>query len=146
MKRLAVVGAGIVGLAVARQLLRDNPSASVVVIEREQAVGSHQSGHNSGVIHSGLYYAPGSLKAQLCVAGGKLMKSYCEEHSIPVATCGKVVVAVNDAELSRLQSLFERGLSNGVPGLRLVEGSSLRELEPHVVGLRAIHSPSTAVV
>ena len=146
MRRLAVVGAGIVGLAVARQLLRDNPSASVVVIERESAVGSHQSGHNSGVIHSGLYYAPGTLKAQLCVSGGKLMKSYCKEHSIPVATCGKVVVAVDDSELSRLQTLFERGLSNGVPGLRLVEGSQLRELEPHVVGLRAIHSPSTAVV
>ena len=146
MRRLAVVGAGIVGLAVARQLLRANPSASVVVIERENAVGSHQSGHNSGVIHSGLYYAPGSLKAELCVSGGQLVKSYCEKRSIPVDTCGKVVVAVDDSELPRLQNLFERGLSNGVPGLRLVEGSALRELEPHVVGLRAIHSPSTAVV
>jgi L-2-hydroxyglutarate oxidase len=146
VRRLAVVGAGIVGLAVARQLLGANPSASVVVIERENAVGSHQSGHNSGVIHSGLYYAPGSLKAELCVSGGQLMKSYCEERSIPVDTCGKVVVAVDDSELPRLQNLFERGLSNGVPGLRLVEGSALRELEPHVVGLRAIHSPSTAVV
>ena len=143
---MAVVGAGIVGLAVARQLLRGNPAASVVVIEREDAVGSHQSGHNSGVIHSGLYYSPGSLKAELCVSGGRLLKSYCEEHSIPVGTCGKVVVAVDDAELARLQHLFERGLSNGVPGLHLVEGSALRELEPHVVGLRAIHSPSTAVV
>lgn len=146
MRRLAVVGAGIVGLAVARQLLRTNPTASVVVIERENKVGSHQSGHNSGVIHSGLYYQPGSLKAELCVSGGQLLKKYCEEHSIPVDACGKVVVAVDDSELVRLQDLFERGVRNDVPGLRLVEGSALRELEPHVVGLRAIHSPSTAVV
>lgn len=146
MRRLAVVGAGIVGLAVARQLLRTNPTASVVVIERENRVGFHQSGHNSGVIHSGLYYQPGSLKAELCVSGGRLLKKYCAEHSIPVRACGKVVVAVDDSELARLQDLFERGVSNGVPGLRLVEGSALRELEPHVVGLRAIHSPSTAVV
>ena len=146
MRRLAVVGAGIVGLAVARQLLRSNPAASVVLVERENTVGSHQSGHNSGVIHSGLYYAPGSLKAELCVSGGRLLKSYCEERAIPVETCGKVVVAVDDSELPRLQKLFERGVSNGVPGLRLVEGSALSELEPHVVGLRAIHSPSTAVV
>ena len=144
--RLAVVGAGIVGLAVARQLLRANPSASVVVIEKENTVGSHQSGHNSGVIHSGLYYQPGSLKAELCVTGGRLLRSYCEEHSIPVETCGKLVVAVDEAELERLQNLFERGVQNGVPGLRVVEGPALRELEPHVVGLRAIHSPSTAVV
>ena len=146
MRRLAVVGAGIVGLAIARQLLRANPEASVVVIERESTVGSHQSGHNSGVIHSGLYYAPGSLKAELCVSGARLLKNYCEEHSVPVGFCGKVVVAVDETELPRLQSLFDRGMSNGVPGLRLVEGSALRELEPHVVGLRAIHSPSTAVV
>ena len=146
MRRLAVVGAGIVGLAVARQLLRANPTASVVVIEREDAVGTHQSGHNSGVIHSGLYYQPGSLKAELCVSGGRLLKSYCEERSIPVEECGKVVVAVDGSELPRLQKLFERGVNNGVPGLRLVDGSALSKLEPHVAGVRAIHSPSTAVV
>ncbi len=146
MRRLAVVGAGIVGLAVARQLLRANPTASVVVIEREDAVGTQQSGHNSGVIHSGLYYPPGSLKAELCVSGGRLLRSYCEERSIPVEECGKVVVAVDGSELPRLQNLFERGVANGVPGLRLVEGSALSKLEPHVVGVRAIHSPSTAVV
>jgi L-2-hydroxyglutarate oxidase LhgO len=144
--RLAVVGAGIVGLAVARHLLEANPDASVVVIERENTVGSHQTGHNSGVIHSGLYYQPGSLKAELCVSGGRLLKSYCEENGIPVGTCGKVVVAVDDSELPRLQGLFERGVANGVPDLGLVDGEALRELEPHVVGLRAIHSPSTAVV
>ena len=146
MKRLAVVGAGIVGLAVARQLLRANPSPSVVVIEREEAVGTHQSGHNSGVIHSGLYYQPGSLKAELCVSGGGMLRDYCAEHSISVAECGKVVVAVDHSELPRLQSLFERGLQNGVPGLRILESSALRELEPHASGVRAIHSPTTAVV
>ena len=146
MRRLAVVGAGIVGLAVARQLLRADPTASVVVIEREDAVGTRQSGHNSGVIHSGLYYPPGSLRAELCASGGRLLRSYCEERSIPVEVCGKVVVAVDGSELPRLQNLFERGVSNGVPGLRLVEGPTLSKLEPHVVGVRAIHSPSTAVV
>ena len=146
MRRLAVVGAGIVGLAIARELLSANPAASVVVIEREDVVCAHQSGHNSGVIHSGLYYAPGSLKAELCVSGGRLMKQYCAEHSIPVHACGKVVVAVDDSELPRLRELFERGVANGVPGLEMVEESALRGLEPHVVGLRAIHSPSTAVV
>ena len=146
MKRLAVVGAGIVGLTVARQLLRANPSSSVVVIEREEAVGTHQSGHNSGVIHSGLYYQPGSLKAELCVSGGGMLRDYCAEHSISVAECGKVVVAVDHSELPKLQSLFERGLQNGVPGLRILESSALRELEPHASGVRAIHSPTTAVV
>lgn len=146
MTRLVVVGAGIVGLAVARRLLRANPTASVVVIEREDAVGSHQTGHNSGVIHSGLYYLPGSLKAELCVSGSRMMKGFCAEHSIPVEPCGKVVVAVADSELARLEALFERGVENGVPGLRLVEGAALRELEPRVAGLRAIHSPTTSVV
>jgi len=144
--RLAVVGAGIVGLAVGRQLLRKNPTADVVVIETEHSVGLHQSAHNSGVIHSGLYYQPGSLKAELCVSGSSLLKLYCQEQSIPVDECGKVVVAVAPSELPRLQQLFDRGVSNGVPGLRLVKGSKLHELEPHIDGLQAVHSPSTAVV
>ncbi|MGO9583972.1 MAG: L-2-hydroxyglutarate oxidase [Acidimicrobiales bacterium] len=146
MRRLAVVGGGIVGLAVARQLLLADPKSAVVLIEREDAVGTHQSGHNSGVIHSGLYYSPGSLKAQLCVSGGRLLRNFCASHAIPIEACGKVVVAVEDSELARLQALFERGMENGVPGLRLVEGRALRELEPHVAGLRAIHSPTTSVV
>jgi L-2-hydroxyglutarate oxidase LhgO len=144
--RLAVVGAGIVGLAVARRLMLASPGASVVVIERENAVGTHQSGHNSGVIHSGLYYTPGSLKAELCLAGGELLKSFCAEHSILVKPCGKVVVAVEPAELARLQALFERGVENGVPELQIVDAAGLRELEPHVAGLRAIYSPRTSVV
>jgi L-2-hydroxyglutarate oxidase LhgO len=126
--------------------MKANPTASVVVIERENTVGTHQSGHNSGVIHSGLYYAPGSLKAELCVSGGNLLRSYCEQKSIPVNVCGKVVVAVDTSELPRLQDLFERGAKNGVPGLCLLEGSELREVEPHVSGIRGIHSPMTAVV
>lgn len=146
MNRIAVVGAGMVGLAVARRVMKANPTASVVVIERENTVGTHQSGHNSGVIHSGLYYAPGSLKAELCVSGGNLLRSYCEQKSIPVNVCGKVVVAVDTSELPRLQDLFERGAKNGVPGLCLLEGSELREVEPHVSGIRGIHSPMTAVV
>ena len=146
MRRLAVVGGGIVGLAVARRLMQANPSSMVVVIEREDAVGTHQSGHNSGVIHSGLYYAPGSLKAELCVSGAGLLRSFCAEHSIAVAERGKVVVAVDDSELPRLEALFERGRENRVPGLRIVDGPALREIEPHVNGLRAIHSPATAVV
>jgi L-2-hydroxyglutarate oxidase LhgO len=135
-----------VGLAVARELMRTNPTATVVVIERENAVGTHQSGHNSGVIHSGLYYTPGSLKAELCVSGSTLLRSYCEEKSIPVTACGKLVVAVDPSELPGLQELFDRGTQNGVPGLRLLDGSELREVEPHVTGLRGIHSPTTAVV
>jgi L-2-hydroxyglutarate oxidase LhgO len=146
MKRLAVVGGGIVGLAIARQLQLDDPSASVLVIEKQNAVGTQQSGHNSGVIHSGLYYTPGSLKAKLCVAGSQLMKSYCAEHAIAVNTCGKLVVALDESQLPALQRLFERGTSNAVPALRLVEGAEIHDLEPHAAGLRAIHSPSTAVV
>jgi L-2-hydroxyglutarate oxidase LhgO len=146
MTRLAVVGAGIVGLAVARGLLRANPGSSVVVIEREDDVGTHQTGHNSGVIHSGLYYQPGSLKARLCVSGGNMLRSYCAEHAIRVVACGKVVVAVEACELGRLQALYARGLENGVPGLDIVQGAALRELEPHVEGLRAIYSPKTSVV
>jgi L-2-hydroxyglutarate oxidase LhgO len=146
MRRLAVVGGGIVGLTVAHRLLDASPSATVVLIEREEAVGTHQSGHNSGVIHSGLYYTPGSLKAELCVSGGALLRSYCAEHAISVRECGKLVVAVDTSELPRLHALFERGLENGVPGLRIVEGSALQDLEPNVAGLCAIHSPSTSVV
>ena len=146
MKRLAVIGAGIVGLAVARRLQLANPGAAVVVVEREGTVGAHQTGHNSGVIHSGLYYTPGSLKAELCVSGGALLRSYCADHGIAIDSCGKLVVAVVPSELSRLEDLYERGVRNGVPGLRLVDGRELRRLEPHAAGLRALHSPSTAVV
>lgn len=146
MRRVAVVGAGIVGLAVAHRLQRVDPGTQVIVIEKEPQVATHQTGHNSGVIHSGLYYAPGSLKAQLCVSGAEMMKKYCAAHSVPVATRGKLVVAVDVSELAGLEDLYRRGVANGVPGLELVDGRRLRELEPHAAGLRGLHSPTTSVV
>lgn len=146
MRQVAVVGAGIVGLAVARRLQAVDPNSRVIVLEKEAQVATHQTGHNSGVIHSGIYYAPGSLKAQLCVAGADMMKAYCAAHSLPVEARGKLVVAVDTAELAGLEDLHRRGVANGVKGLELVDGRRLRELEPHVVGLRALHSPTTSVV
>lgn len=143
---VAVVGAGIVGLAVARELLRRRPGSRVVVVDKEPAIGRHQTGHNSGVIHGGIYYAPGSLKARLCIDGAARMYEFCAEHEIPVERCGKVIVAVDPSELSRLDALEERGRANGVPGLRRLTGEELREIEPHCVGIAALHSPATGIV
>ena len=143
---LAVVGAGIVGLAAARELLSRHPGLRLAVIDKEPRVGAHQTGHNSGVIHSGIYYAPGSLKARLCVAGAREMYAYCERHGIPTEACGKVIVATGDSELRRLQDLFERGRANGVEGLELIGPERLREIEPHCAGIRAIWSPRTGIV
>src|SRR2546421_8251243 len=111
---VVVVGAGIVGLAAARELLRRRPSLKLALIDKEPRVGAHQTGHNSGVIHSGIYYAPGSLKARLCVAGSRELYAYCEQRGIPTERCGKVIVATDDSELGRLEALYERGRSNGV--------------------------------
>jgi L-2-hydroxyglutarate oxidase len=144
---VAVVGAGIVGLAVARELLRREPGRRVVVLERAAAVGSGQTGHNSGVVHAGIYYAPGSLKARLCVRGRELLEGFCEERAIELRRCGKLVVAVTAGELGRLDELERRASANGVPGLRRLEGeAALREVEPHVRGVAALHSPATGVV
>jgi L-2-hydroxyglutarate oxidase LhgO len=143
---IAIVGGGIVGLATAREMLRRRPGARLSVIEKEPSVGEHQTGHNSGVIHSGIYYTPGSLKARLCVAGAQDMMRYCDEKEIHWKRCGKVIVATNDAELPRLQALYERGMENGVPGLRMIEADELREREPYVRGVRALWSPNTAIV
>jgi 2-hydroxyglutarate dehydrogenase len=142
---VAVVGAGIVGLAVARELLLREPGRDVAVVEREHAVGTGQTGRNSGVVHAGIYYAPGSLKARLCVRGGALLEAFCAEHGVPFARPGKLVVAVDAAELPRLGELERRGRANGVPGLRRVSGAELREIEPHARGLAALHSPATGV-
>jgi L-2-hydroxyglutarate oxidase len=141
-----VVGGGIIGLAVARELRRRTPDLSLVVLEREPDVAGHQTGHNSGVIHQGVYYVPGSLKARLCRRGADLLSAFCEERAIPVARCGKVIVATSQHELRRLDELHRRGLENGVPGLRRLEPGELREREPHVRGIAALHSPQTAVV
>lgn len=141
-----IVGGGILGLAVAREHLMRHPGASLCVIEKEDQVGSHQTCHNSGVIHAGIYYKPGSLKARLCVAGARQMLDYCAEHHIPAKRNGKLVVALDQAELSRLDELERRATANGVGGLRRLTGSELREVEPHVTGIAALHSPDTGVV
>jgi L-2-hydroxyglutarate oxidase LhgO len=143
---IAIVGAGIVGLATARALQERAPGARLVLLEKEREIAQHQTGHNSGVIHSGIYYKPGSYKARLCVEGVRLMKEFCEKHGIAVETCGKVIVATSQEELPRLQTLYERGVANGVPGVALIDTARLRELEPHASAVAAIHSPQTAIV
>lgn len=141
-----VIGAGIVGLAVAREWMARHPHDSVVVLEREPGPARHQSGHNSGVIHGGIYYAPGSLKARLCVDGARLMYEYCEEHGLPHERCGKLIVAVDADELPRLDALEARGAANAVPGLRRVAAAEIAEIEPNAVGLAALHAPNTGIV
>ena len=143
--RIAVIGAGIVGLAVARRLTELMPGASVTVLEKEDRVAAHQTGHNSGVVHAGLYYAPGSLKATLCRRGMALLKEYCAEKSIPYEECGKLVVAVDDTERAALDRIRKRATENGVPGLRDVDAAGIREIEPHGIGVEALHSPHTAI-
>jgi 2-hydroxyglutarate dehydrogenase len=143
---LAIVGAGIVGLATARELQRRRPDARVVVLEREERVGVHQTGSNSGVAHAGIYYTPGSLKAKLCVEGIRRMYDFCDEHGVAYERCGKVIVALDRSELDRLAELERRGRANGVPGLRRIGADELRELEPHAAGIEALHSPQTGIV
>jgi (S)-2-hydroxyglutarate dehydrogenase len=140
------VGAGILGLAVAREALRRFPGIEVAVLEKEANVATHQTGRNSGVVHAGVYYAPGSLKAKLCVEGSRAMYGYCEEQGIPYDRCGKVVVATDETEVARLQDLFSRAAQNGVPDVTLLDEQELREVEPSVRGVRALHSPATGVV
>jgi L-2-hydroxyglutarate oxidase LhgO len=146
MSRIAVVGAGIVGLAVARRLAMTRPDATVTVFDKEPAVATHQTGHNSGVVHAGLYYAPGSLKATLCRRGVDLLREYCAHHGIEYREIGKLVVAVTEDERARLAAIHQRALANGVPDLRLLDQAAMREVEPHVKGISALHSPRTAIV
>jgi 2-hydroxyglutarate dehydrogenase len=143
---LAVVGGGILGLAVAQEVLRRKPDTRVTLFEREAEVGAHQTGHNSGVLHAGIYYKPGSLKARLCVDGAQRMYAFCAEHSIPHERCGKVIVATDASELRGLDELEARGRANGVPGLRRIGPRELSEIEPHAVGVAALHSPNTGIV
>jgi (S)-2-hydroxyglutarate dehydrogenase len=143
--RYCVVGAGIVGLATAYQLLLDEPAASVVVVEAEDKVATHQTGHNSGVIHSGIYYEPGSLKAKFCKAGERATKDFCTEHGIAFDECGKLIVATDPIEVERLAALAERAAINGIE-CRAVDHDELVELEPNVTGLRALHLPRTGIV
>ena len=143
---LAIIGGGIVGLASARELLIRHPELRLVVLEKEDGIARHQSGHNSGVIHSGIYYAPGSLKAKACVAGKEKLLRFCDERGITYDLCGKVIVALDEEELPRLETLYQRGLANGVPGLELIGPERLREIEPDAVGIKALYSPTTGII
>jgi L-2-hydroxyglutarate oxidase LhgO len=141
-----VVGGGILGLASALALLERSPGLRLTLLEKEPAPAVHQTGHNSGVLHAGLYYAPGSLKATLCREGKGLLEAFCHDHGIPVQRCGKLVVAVDESELDRLAELKRRGIGNGLEGLVELEGTELREIEPHVRGVRGLHVPETGIV
>ncbi|MEO3874508.1 L-2-hydroxyglutarate oxidase [Nonomuraea sp. B12E4] len=143
-EKIGIVGAGIVGLAVARELAEVR-GAEVTVLEKESQVGAHQTGHNSGVVHAGIYYPPGSLKARLCREGVALLKAYCAAHELPYQEVGKLVVASTRAERPLLSALAERARANGVPGIAELDALALREIEPHAVGVGAIHSPHTAI-
>ncbi|KRF37440.1 L-2-hydroxyglutarate oxidase [Nocardioides sp. Soil805] len=143
--RAAVVGGGIIGTAVARHLACHH-GADVTLLEKEDHVGAHQTGHNSGVVHAGLYYEPGSLKATLCRRGVDLLQEFVTQHDIAYDECGKVVVALEEAEVGRLEAIHARAVANGVPDVAMVDADGLRALEPHAVGVRALHSPHTAIV
>lgn len=143
---LIVIGAGIVGLATAMELVRRRPDLRTVVLDKENRLAAHQSGNNSGVIHVGLYYRPGSLKARLAVEGARRMVQFCQEYAMPYQQCGKVVVATREDELPRLKELYHRGVANGVSGLRLIDAKEIQEYEPHVVGVAGLWSPHTAIV
>lgn len=140
---VVIIGGGVVGLGVALEITRRFPKKRLLLLEKEDRVARHQSGHNSGVIHSGVYYKPGSLKARLCVAGAAAMVEFCREHEIPHTVCGKVIVATQPEELPGLEELHRRGVANGLTGLRLIGPEELREIEPHATGLRALIVPST---
>jgi L-2-hydroxyglutarate oxidase LhgO len=140
---LTIIGGGIVGLASALEAVQRYPRLKLLVLEKEDQLATHQTGHNSGVIHSGIYYKPGSLKAQTCVSGAKALVAFCEQHDIPYERCGKVVVATSSAELPRLEELFRRGTANGVEGLEMIGPERLREIEPHATGIKALYVPTT---
>jgi L-2-hydroxyglutarate oxidase LhgO len=142
---VAVVGGGIVGLATAWRLLEKDPRLSIVLLEKEGEAGAHQTGHNSGVIHSGLYYRPGSEKAKMCVEGVRLLVDFCRTHEIPHEICGKLVVATSAEELPRLDELARRGRENGVAGVRELEPAEFRRIEPHAAGVKALHVPPTGI-
>ena len=143
---IVIIGGGILGLSTAMQLLERSPQWRVAVVEKEEELATHQTGHNSGVMHSGIYYRPGSRKAQFCVAGLNNMIKFCEENEIEFQQCGKVIVALHESELGRLQDLYERGTANGVRDLEIVGPERLKEIEPHTAGVRALWAPHTGIV
>src|ERR1700759_2766983 len=141
-----IVGAGILGLAVPREVPARRPATRLLVVDQAPAVGAHQTSHNSGVIHAGVYYAPGSLKARLCVRGAALMYEYCERHGIEANRIGKLIVATQAGELPGLDELERRARANGVPGIRRIDAREIREIEPHATGIAALHSPNTGII
>jgi L-2-hydroxyglutarate oxidase LhgO len=145
-KKFTVIGGGIVGLATAYRLGERFPDAEITVLEKENSVGRHQSGNNSGVLHAGIYYKPGSVKARLAVRGIRQMIEFCQRHSVPHEICGKLVVATSQEELPRLHDLFERGTQNGLKGLELLGPEQMKEIEPHVAGIAAIRVPEEGIV
>ena len=145
-RKVVIIGGGIVGLATAYRMGERFPGARITVLEKESAVGRHQTGHNSGVLHCGLYYKPGSVKAKLAVSGIRQMVAFCQEHAIPHEICGKLVVAADQSEVPRLRGLQERGAANGLEGLRWLEREEMREIEPHVGGVAALRVPQEGIV
>jgi (S)-2-hydroxyglutarate dehydrogenase len=143
---LAIIGGGIIGLATALSLAQQYPRVRLCVLEKEDRLAAHQTGHNSGVIHSGIYYRPGSLKAQTCVSGVQALLAFCDQHDIPYERCGKVVVATVPEELPRLEELFRRGTANGVVRLEMIGPERLREIEPHATGIKALYVPTTGII
>ena len=143
---VVIVGGGIVGLSTAMQLKRRFPTWQVAVVEKEPAIARHQTGHNSGVIHSGIYYRPDSQKAKFCVAGVQALLRFCDENEIEYEQCGKVIVATADEELGRLNDLYQRGTANGVQGLEMIGPERLKEIEPHAAGIQALWSPATGII
>jgi len=143
---IVIIGAGIIGLATALELTCRFPEISLAILEKESALGRHQTSHNSGVIHSGIYYKPGSLKARLCVEGAKALVRFCQEHGVPYDICGKLIVATTREEIPRLEDLHRRGKANGLVGLRMLTGHELREIEPHAGGIQGIYVPGTGIV
>lgn len=145
-KDIIIIGGGIVGLATALQLLKDRPGLNILVLEKENEVAKHQTGNNSGVIHSGLYYKPGSLKAKNCINGYNMLIAFCRENDVPFELCGKIVVATEEKEIPLLNNLFERGKQNGLQNMKKLSASELKEYEPHVAGLEGIFVPQTGIV
>ena len=143
---ITTIGGGIIGLATAMQLAENFPSLKLLLLEKETHLAKHQTGHNSGVIHSGIYYKPGSLKAQTCVSGRKALLEFCDRHRIPYQLCGKVIVATHKEELPRLDELLRRGTANGVPGLEMIGPERLKEIEPYTNGIRALYVPGTGII